>query len=146
MDFRDILGGIQDVGNVLIKRGTAMGPLVPSLFLVPVFIFSAWLFRTTAVVGDVPIFSALFAIMALGTVIDYHRRYAAFAKDDPDRLQSEEYRIGMARTQMMAGKGLRQPVPEDSLPLKGAELYPPEQEAQADEEAGSDSTNERRTP
>ena len=54
MSFRDILGGIQDVGGVLIKRGTAMGPLVPSLLLVPAFIFAAWLFRTTAIVGMSP--------------------------------------------------------------------------------------------
>ena len=145
MDFRDILGGIQDIGNVLIKRGTAMGPLVPSLFLVPVFIFSAWLFRTTAVVGDVPIFSALFAIMALGTLIDYHRRYAAFAKDDPDRLQSEEYRIGMARTQMIAAKELPQPLPEDTLPLNGPEPNPTQRETQTKNDARSGSTGEKET-
>ena len=39
MDFRDIVRGIQDVGTVLVKRGTAMGPLVPTLLLVPGFIF-----------------------------------------------------------------------------------------------------------
>ena len=146
MSFRDIVGGIQDIGGVLVKRGTAMGPLVPSLLLAPAFIFAAWIFRTTAIVWNIPIFSALFAIAALAVLFDYHRRYAAFAKDDPDRLQSEEYRYGMARTQMIAAKELQQPLPEDSLPLRGAEPNLPRHEAQADEEANSGSTDDKRTP
>ena len=145
MDFRDIVGGIRDVGSVLVKRGTAMGPLVPTLLLVPGFIFAAWLFRTIAVVWEIPIFSAVFVLVALAALWDYHRHYSAFAKNDPDRLQSEEYRIGMARTQMIAAKELPQPMPEDKLPLQGPESNPTQKETRTDDES-SGSASEKATP
>ena len=94
-----------------------MGPLVPSLFLVPVLGFFAWLFLSVAVVGGVPIFSAVFVIAALAIVWSYHRRYASFAEHAPDRLQSEEYRYGMAQIQMIAAKELPHPMPADGLAL-----------------------------
>ena len=87
-----------------------MGPLVPSLFLVPVLGFFAWLFLPVAVVGGVPIFSAVFVIAALAIVWSYHRRYASFAEHAPEWLQSEEYRYGMAQIQMIAAKELPHPV------------------------------------
>ena len=49
--FRNGLAAVQDIGGLLIKRGTAMGPLVPLLLLVPVFIGAAWLFKSVAVVA-----------------------------------------------------------------------------------------------
>ena len=81
-----------------------MGPLVPSLLLVPVLGFLAWLFLSVAVVGGLPIFSAVLLIAALAIVWSYHRHYAFFAKKEPDRLQSEEYRYEMAQIQMIAAK------------------------------------------
>jgi len=85
--FRDGLAAVQDVGGLLVKRGTAMGPLVPSLLLSPFFVGAAWLFRSVAVVSGVPLFSALFVVAALVIVINYHRHYAWRARHDPDRLQ-----------------------------------------------------------
>ena len=103
--------GLHHASDLLIKRGTAMGPLVPLLFLVPVFLGAAWLFR------DVLILVGLFAVAAVGLVVEYCRQYAGFAKRDPDRLQSEEYRYGLKRIQMIAAKELPYPVPVDSLAL-----------------------------
>ena len=42
---------------------------------------------------------------------------ALFAKNDPDRLQSEEYRYETARMQMIATKEFGRPVPANELPL-----------------------------
>ena len=110
MSFHRVLEGLQAVGELLIKRGSAMGPLVPSIIvLVPGFIVAAWFFRSTAMVKGVPLISVLFVIAALGIVIDYHRRYAFFAKNDPDRLQSEEYRYKTAQMRMIAAKELPNP-------------------------------------
>ena len=85
--FRDGLAAVQDAGGSLVQRGTAMGPLVPSLILCPFFVGVAWLFRSVAVVSGVPLFSALFVLAALIIVFNYHRHYAWFVKHDPDRLQ-----------------------------------------------------------
>ena len=107
--------GFRDVGSLLIKRGTVMGPLVPLLFLALVFVIAAYLFRETAVVHGVPIFSAVFVLGALVIIFSYLRHYTDFAKRDPDRLQSEEYRL-LAMQQIIAAKELRHPVPEGTLP------------------------------
>lgn len=50
--FRDALVGFRDVGSLLIKRGTVMGPLVPLLFVALVFVLAAWLFRSVAMLGN----------------------------------------------------------------------------------------------
>ena len=115
--FRNGLAAVQDIGGLLIKRGTAMGPLVPLLLLVPVFIGAAWLFKSMAVVAGVPLFSALFALAPLVIVFYYLRQYASFAKHDPDRLQSEKYRYETQRMQMIVAKDLEHPMPAESLPL-----------------------------
>ena len=115
--LRNGLAAVQDIGGLLIKRGTAMGPLVPLLLLVPVFIGAAWLFKSVAVVAGVPLFSALFALPPLVIVFYYLRQYASFAKHDPDRLQSEKYRYETQRMQMIAAKDLEHPMPAESLPL-----------------------------
>ena len=124
--FRNGLAAVQDVGGLLVKRGTAMGPLVPSLLLSPFFVGAAWLFRSDAVVSGVPLFSALFVVAALVIVFSYHRHYAWFARHDPDRLQSEKYRFETQRMQMIAAKELRHPVPAESLPLAEAAENPVE--------------------
>ena len=46
------------------------------------------------------------------------RHDAKFAKNDPDRLQSEEYRYERARMQMIAAKELRHPIPAEALQLE----------------------------
>ena len=119
MSFHKVLEGLQAVGELLIKRGSAMGPLVPSLIvLVPGFVIAAWFFRSTAMIKGVPLISVLFVVAALGIVIDYHRRYAFFAKNDPDRLQSEEYRYKTAQMRMIAAKELPDTMLEEELSLE----------------------------
>ena len=116
-EFHKIAGGLHDIGSALIKRGTAMGPLVPSLIAVPILLLFAWLFRETAVLMGFPVLTVTLVIIMACVLYSYHRHYASFAKNDPDRLQSEEYRYEMTRVQMLAAKGLQEPLPEDSLPL-----------------------------
>ena len=116
-DFHKIVGGLRDIGIALVSRGTVMGPLVPSLLVSLVLLAFAWLFRETAVLMGFPIITVVLVITSLCILYNYHRHYASFAKNDPDRLQSEEYRYEMTRIQMVAAKGLPEPLPEDSLPL-----------------------------
>ena len=131
---RDAWTAFRHIGGLLVKRGTAMGPLVPSLLLCPMFVGAAWLFRSVAVTWGVPLFSAVFVLVAVGIVFSYHRHYASFAKRDPDRLQSEEYRYETARMQMIAAKELRHPVPADSLPLADSTENPVERSLRANRE------------
>ncbi len=124
-----------------------MGPLVPLLFLAPVFVSAAWLFRSVAVVGGVPLFSAAFGVAALLIGLGYYRHYARFAKHDPDRLQSEEYRYETARMQMIAAKELRRPMPADRLPLGAptenpAELQSPDDLKETPESAVTEEERE----
>ena len=114
--FREALVGFRDVGSLLIKKGTVMGSLVPLLFVTFGFVLAAWFFRSVAVISDVPIFSAVFVLAALYPVLSYLRHYAWFAKHDPDRLQSEEYRL-LKVQQMIVAKDLRHPLTEGSPPL-----------------------------
>lgn len=88
-----------------------MGSLLPVLFLVPVFVAAAWLFRENL------FFAVPSGLIAAGIVIEYCRQYSRFARLDPDRLQSEEYRYEMKKIQMIAAKELPYPVPADSLNL-----------------------------
>ena len=95
-----------------------MGPLVPLLVVVfPILSMLAWLLRETAVLMGFPIITIVLVIASLCILYSYLRHYASFAKNDPDRLQSEEYRYEMTRVQMLAAKGLQEPLPEDRLPL-----------------------------
>ena len=147
MSFHRVLEGLQAVGELLIKRGSAMGPLVPSLIvLVPGFIVAAWFFRSTAMIKGVPLISVLFVIAALGIVIDYHRRYAFFAKNDPDRLQSEEYRYKTAQMRMIAAKELPNPMPAEELsledPRKNSDA--PRASSEEDEPPASTDTDEEK--
>ena len=115
--FHKIAGSLHDIGSTLVRRGTAMGPLVLSLMVAPILVLFAWLFRETAVLMGFPVITVMLVIASLCILYSYHRHYASFAKNDPDRLQSEEYRYEMTRVQMLAAKSLPQPLPEDSLPL-----------------------------
>ena len=110
--------GLQHACDLLIRRGTAMGPLIPLLFLVPCFLVATWMFREYSVVAG------LFGLSAIGIVAEYLRQYAKFAKRDPDRLQSEEYRYEIKRIQMIAAKELPYPIPADSIPLLPATSNP----------------------
>lgn len=97
---RELLGGLHRSGTALITKGTAMGPLVPMPLLAPILGVFAYLFLDVAVVGDVPMFSAVF-VLAIGAIIArYLIHYARFAKEDPDRLQSEKYRLHMEQLEV----------------------------------------------
>ena len=133
------------VGELLIKRGSAMGPLVLPLLLSLVFLFFAWLFRSTFVISGFPIFSAVLIILVLGIVIDYHRRYAFFAKNDPDKLQSEEYRYKTARMQMIASGELHDSIPEEELPEAKEKPDALEPSSEEDEPSDSTDTDEEKT-
>ena len=145
MSFRRVLASLQhlqDIGGLLIKRGSAMGPLVPSLLLIPVFLFAAWLFRSTFVISGCPIISTGLVIGVLGIVFSYHRHYASFAKNDPDRLQSEEYRYETARMQMIAAKELRDPIPAEELPNPKEKPDAPRPSSEGDEPPTPTDANE----
>lgn len=110
--------GLQHASDLLIRRGTAMGPLVPTLFLVPLFLAGTYLLRSVVWLAIV------LAIAAVGIIFEYFRQYSIFAKNDPDRLQSEEYRYEMTKIQVVAGKGLPQPVPLEDLNLSDPTTNP----------------------
>ncbi len=95
-----------------------MGPLVPSFMAVPILLLFAWLFLEAAVLMGIPVISVVLVVASLWILYDYHRHYGSFAKNDPDRLQPEEYRYGMTRVQMLAAKSLPRPLPEDVSPWK----------------------------
>ena len=115
------------MGSLLIKKGAVMGPLIPLLFIALVLLLAAYLFREVAVIHGVPVFSAVFGLAALLIVLSYLYHYSSFAKRDPDRLQSEEYRLLTSRMQMIAAKELPHPMPAESLPLAEPAENPAEQ-------------------
>lgn len=128
---------------MLVKRGTAMGPLVPPLVLCPILLLFAWLFRSVAIVGNIPSISVVLVIAALWIVFDYHRHYSRFAKTDPDRLQSEEYRYQTTRL-MIAAKELPHPVPAEELPLADPAANLPEPEVPVEQTTISTDADEER--
>jgi hypothetical protein len=103
--------GLQHASGLLIKRGTAMGPLVPILLLVPFFLIFSYLFKT-----NIFVCSALL-VLAGGIVFEYFRQFSHFANKDPDRLQSEEYRYEMKKIEVVAAKELKVPLPLAELNL-----------------------------
>ena len=125
-----------------------MGPLVPSLIvLVPGFIVAAWFFRSTAMIKGIPLISVLFVVVALGIVIDYHRRYAFFAKNDPDRLQSEEYRYKTEQMRMIAAKELPDTMLKEELSLENPKknLDAPRPSSEEDEPPTPTDADEEKT-
>ena len=148
LGLRSALSGFRDVGSLLIKKGTVMGPLIPLLFIALVLLLAAYLFREVAVIHGVPVFSAVFGLVALLIVFSYLYHYASFAKRDPDRLQSEEYRLLTSRMQMIAAKELPHPMPAESLPLAEPAENPAEQGTSTENAERADSTaaEEERAP
>ena len=58
-------------------------------------------------------------LLGAGAVVVYYLRYySAFAKSDPDRLQSERYRLERRRQYLMA-KDLPEPAPPEALDVPG---------------------------
>ena len=77
-----------------------MGPLIPLLLMVPFLLFGAWLFREVSMIGGVPGFSALVVLGIFVFVAMYLRHYGRFARENPDRLQSEEFRVRMEQLEL----------------------------------------------
>ena len=92
-----------------------MGPLIPLLVLVPVLLVAAWLFRQVAVIDGVPGFSAFFVLGSFVIIAMYLRHYGRFAKEDPDRLQSEEYRVRMEQLELQRVVAKEGPLPPEAL-------------------------------
>ena len=97
---REMLGGLHQSGTALIRRGTAMGPLIPMVLLVPVLLGFAWLLRDMMMIGGVPLFSTGCMIGVVAIVSVFLGQYLSFARNDPDRLQSERYRIRMEQLEI----------------------------------------------
>ena len=97
-------------------------------------------------IKGVPLISVLFVVAALGIAIDYHRRYAFFAKNDPDRLQSEEYRYKTAQMRMIAAKEFPNPMPAEELSLEDPRknLDAPRPSSEEDEPPASTDTDEEK--
>ena len=94
-----------------------MGPLVLPLLLSPVLLFFAWLFESILVIKGIPLITVACVLAALWLIFNYTRHYARFAKNDPDRLQSEEYRVEIAWQKIISAKELPDPMTADDLPL-----------------------------
>ena len=107
---RATLHGLIHSGETLVKRGTAMGPLVPVVFLVTIVGGTgAWLFKEVAVYGGMPVIAGFLVLAVVGTVAHYLYHFSRFAKHDPDRPQSEDYRLEDARMQVLADKNHASP-------------------------------------
>ena len=94
-----------------------MGPLLPPLLLVPFLFVAAWAFDEVLIVWGVPILTVGLVAFGIWIIYDYQRHYSRLARNRPDSLQSEKYRYATAHLQMMAAKGLSQPLPVDSFAL-----------------------------
>lgn len=138
--LRSALSEIGDAGSLLIRKGAVMAPLIPLLFIAFGFLVAAYLFREVAVIHGVPVFSAVFGLVALLIVCSYLYLYTSFAKRDPDRLQSEEYRLSTIRMEIIAAKELPHPMPAESLPLEAPAENPVEQGTSTENVERPDST------
>ena len=118
-----------------------MGPLVPALTLVPVLGFIAWLFSDVFVFADIPVFSVLCFVGIVAVIWIYLAQYVRFAKNDPDRLQSEQYRIQIQRLQMIKAKDLPNYVPAEAL--GDATSLPDEPAKEIDVDQESNATDPR---
>ena len=116
LGFSTALAAFRDIGSLLVRRGTVMGPMLPLLAVAVVFALAAYSLQSVAVILGVPLLSAAFAFGALAPVFSYIRQFARFAKHDPDRLQSEEYRL-QTMQQTIVAKGLSHPVTAERLRL-----------------------------
>ena len=126
-----------------------MGPLfAPLMLLVPILLVAAYGFQSAAVILGVPLISLFLVLTAVTMIVQYLLRFAAFAKDDPDRLQSEKYRLLAMQQQTIHAKGLRHPLPMESLALLAPAENPAEPLRRDDvEETPEESSGEEeRTP
>ena len=93
-----------------------MGPLVPVVFLVTILGgLGAWLFRDVAVYNGLPVITVALLVVVGIVVGHYLFHYSRFANDDPDRLQSEQYRLESHRMQYLTAKDRDAPLPPDVL-------------------------------
>ena len=80
-------------------------------------------------------------------MFNYLRHYASFAKNDPDRLQSEEYQLKTAQMQMIAAKELLHPISPEELSLEDPRenLDAPRPSSEEDRPPDSTDTDEEKT-
>ncbi|MPL66246.1 hypothetical protein SDC9_11915 [bioreactor metagenome] len=132
MDIKNQLNtwgkGLHHSADTLMKRGTVMSGIIPTLFLPPVFIGAAWLFK------EYNLLLLLFSIIAIVIVAFYLIIFFIFAIRDPDRLQSEEYRCEVRRINMIAGSGLMEPIAAENLALGAATFNSRSQKDENDNE------------
>ena len=83
------------------------------------------------------------AIAALWIVFDYHRQYSMFARTDPDRLQSEEYRYQIMRL-MIATREFPNSVSAEELPLAEPAEYSCESDFAVEQPTGLSDADEER--
>ena len=126
---------------MIVKRGTAMGPLVLPLMLSPVLLFFAWLFESTLVIKGIPLITVACVLAALWLIFNYTRHYGRFAKHDPDRLQSEEYRVEIAWQKIISAKELPDPMTADELSISDPVSKLSEPEASTQEKDSLASTD-----
>lgn len=111
--------GLKHLCAQVIKRGTAMGSLVPSLVLVPIFLSFALAFRSSSLI------SGFLVIASVAIPTFYLVQFDWFKRNDPDRLQSEEHRQEMTRLEhMISFKGMPYSIPAERLPLEGPTTNP----------------------
>lgn len=113
---KSLIKSLHHAQDLIIRRGSAMGPLVPLLSMVPIILIAAYFF------GEYVQLVLILTMIAI--IVFYCVTYRNFAKSDPDRLQSEEYRYGMKRMQLIAAKELPHPMPVDELNLTEATSNP----------------------
>ncbi|MDE0691836.1 MAG: hypothetical protein OXI55_06260 [Gammaproteobacteria bacterium] len=113
--MNEAFGALRHTGTALIKRGTALGPLVPLLGVAVAFVLVALFFVDVAVFCGVPLISSVLVVTSIAIVAVFLFQYMRFARADPDRLQSEHFRVQMQHMQLMGAKGLPEPVSADLL-------------------------------
>ena len=97
-------------------------------------------------IGGIPLITVACVLVALWLIFNYNRHYARFAKHDPDRLQSEEYRLEKDRLALIEGKELSDPMPADEIPLTdtAAKLSEPEVSTQEEDSLAPPDIDEER--
>jgi len=90
-----------------------------------------------------PTVATLFGVAGVGVVVEYCRQYSRFAKNDPDRLQSEHFRYEMKKMHMVAAKELPYPIPVESLFLPEATSNPAHPLPEISDSAAFDNAGDR---
>lgn len=115
--LKQIEGKLQHAAAVLIQRGNILAPLVPWLLVVPTLLGAGLL-------SGNPYLMAGCFLAAVGIAGCYFWQFLHFARTDPDRLQSEHYRVEMRRLEVVAAKEFASPVLVESLNLPEATTNP----------------------